>query len=141
MADASRPMAEWNLQQVVERFHEAAVTAHRLPAVRVQGYASSWPDVARQAWEGYADERRVLRLPATPAAIDRFIGTSRWLGWLSVEQRHLVWLRARYVPWRAIGAQIGCDARTARRRWHHAMAILVTQLNGVLPRISPSESS
>jgi len=134
-------MTPWDLQQVADRFHEAAVTAHRLPAVRVQGYANTWPNFDRQAWEGYADERIVLRLPATPAAIDRFVETTRWLAWLSIEQRQLIWLRARYVPWRVIGKQIGCDARTARRHWHHALAIIVTQLNGVLPRISGSESA
>lgn len=134
-------MAEWDLPRVVERFHETVVTAHRLPAVRVQGYANTWPGFDRQTWEGYADERIVLRLPATPAAIDRFVETTRRLAWVSVDQRHLIWLRARYVPWRAIGTEIGCDARSARRRWHHALAIIVTQLNGVLPRISPSKSS
>jgi hypothetical protein len=134
-------MAEWTVQKVADQFQEAAITARRLPAVKVQGYASYWPDIQRQSWEGYADERIVLRFAASPAAIDRFGETVRWLRWLDEEQRRLIWLRAQQVPWREICARTGLIRKTAWRRWQHALVLVVTHLNGPLPRFAePSPS-
>ena len=50
-------MAEWTVERVAERFREAAITAHRLPPVRVQGYFNTWPAIRRMPWEtpGAAD--------------------------------------------------------------------------------------
>ena len=62
----------------------------------------------------------LVDFPATPAAVDRLAETTQWLQWLSVEQRKLVWARARYVPWRAICEAHQCSKPTAWRRWRHA---------------------
>lgn len=72
-------MTVWTFDEVEYRFHEAAVTSHRLPPARVAGYVTMWPEIARQSWEGYADELTILRMPATPVAIDHLIETTRWL--------------------------------------------------------------
>jgi len=126
----------WTFDEVEHRFHEAAATSCRLPPARVAGYVTLWPEIARQSWEGYADDLTVLRIPATPAAVDRLAETTQWLQWLSVEQRKLVWARARYVPWRVIAAQLGVPRQTAWRRWRHALTLIVVQLNGRPPRIA-----
>lgn len=128
-------MTVWTFEAVEHRFHEAAVTSHRLPPARVAGYVTHWPEIARQSWEGYADELTILRIPATPVAIDRLIETTQWLLWLSVEQRKLVWARARYVPWKVICQELGFARHTAWRRWRHALTIIVVELNGQPPRI------
>jgi hypothetical protein len=133
--------ANWNIQRVTDRFQEAAVTARRLPPARVQGYAAFWPDINRQSWEGYADERIVLRFTASPGAIDRFGETVRWLKWLDEDQRRLVWLRAQYVPWREICNRTGLIRKTAWRRYQHALAIVVVHLNDQLPRITAVQAS
>ena len=125
----------WTLDVVADRFHEAATTSFLLPPARVAGYTTLWPEIARQAWEGYADEPHVRLPPASPGAIDRFTETTRWLQWLSEEQRHLVWARARYVPWRAICEDLHCSKQTAWRRWRHALVLIVIELNGKPPRI------
>lgn len=129
----------WNIQQVTDRFQEAAITARRMPPARVQGYAAFWPDINRQSWEGYADERIVLRFAASPGAIDRFGETVRWLKWLDEDQRRLVWLRAQYVPWREISHRTGLIRKTAWRRYQHALAVVVVHLNGQLPRFAVTE--
>lgn len=129
-------MAEWTVQKVADQFQEAAITARRLPASKVPGYASYWPDIQRQSWEGYADERIVLRFAASPAAIDRFGETVRWLRWLDEEQRRLIWLRAQLVPWREVCVRTGLIRKTAWRRWQHALVLVVTHLNGPLPRFA-----
>ncbi|MEH6413861.1 DUF6362 family protein [Pseudomonas sp. CGJS7] len=131
----------WNIQRVTDRFQEAAVTARRLPPARVQGYAAFWPDINRQSWEGYADERIVLRFNASPGAIDRFGETVRWLRWLEEEQRRLVWLRAQYVPWREICNRTGLIRKTAWRRYQHALAVVVVHLNGEQPRFAAVEQA
>lgn len=132
-------MTVWTLDEIEHRFHEAAATSFRLPPARVAGYVTLWPEIARQPWEGYADALTVLRIPATPAAIDRLIETTRWLQWLSDEQRTLVWARARYVPWRAICKDTHCSKATAWRRWRYALTIIVVELNGQPPRIAETK--
>lgn len=133
--------ATWTIPMVADRFHEAAVTARRLPPARVQGYAAFWPNIHRQSWEGYADERIVLRFTASPGAIDRFGETVRWLRWLDEEQRRLVWLRAQYVPWREVCTRTGLVRKTAWRHWQHALLLVAVQLNGPLPRFATVESA
>ena len=128
-------MAEWTIQQVADRFREAALTAYRLPATQFTGYMSFWPDIDRRGWEGYA-ETRLMRMPASPAEVDRFVETTHWLRWLDEPQRHLVWARARHRPWKLICAQLHCNRVTARRRWLHALAMVVVGLNERPPRIA-----
>ena len=122
-------MSEWTLDEVAERFREAAETAHRLPKVGVQGYFNTWPAIKREARELYTDPDRVLRFPPTPEAIDRMEETMRWVLWLDEPQRHLVWLRAEEWEWQDIGRRFGCDRNTAWRRWKKALAIVVVKLN------------
>ena len=122
-------MAEWTLEDVAERFREAAETAHRLPPVRVQGYFNTWPAIRREAQEIYTDPDRVLRFPPTPEAIDRMEETMRWVLWLEEQQRHLVWMRAEEWEWKDIGRRFGCDRTTAWRHWRKALAVVIDRLN------------
>ncbi|MBN8715960.1 MAG: helix-turn-helix domain-containing protein [Xanthomonadales bacterium] len=123
-------MAEWTIARVTARFEEAASTGRRLPPVRVQGYFNTWPVIARKQWEMFAADERVYRaFPPTPDAIDRLLETMQWMQWLEVEQRHLVWMRAKRYGWRDICARFGCDRTTAWRRWQKALEIVVAQLN------------
>lgn len=129
----------WTIKDIADRFQEAALTAHRLPPARVQGHFNSWPGFNRQAWEGYADEKIILRIRPSPAALDRFDETVRWLRWLDVEQRKLVWWRAAYLPWREICGRIGRDRKTAWRHWQFALALIVVQLNDTPPRFASTD--
>lgn len=131
MAREGRAVAEWTIEAVAARFAEAAHTGRRLPAVRVQGYFNTWPTVVRQEWEALAaDERSYKPLPPSPQAIDRMLETMRWVQWLEVEQRHLVWMRAQRYPWRDITSRFGCDRTTAWRRWQRALEVVAARLNG-----------
>lgn len=122
-------MREWTLEDVAERFREAAETAHRLPPVKVQGYFNVWPAIRREARELYTDPDRVLCFPPMPEAIDRMEETMRWVLWLEAQQRHLVWMRAEAWEWRDIARRFGCDRNTAWRRWKKALGIVVERLN------------
>lgn len=124
-------MAEWTSDEVAARFAEAASTGRRLPSVRVQGYFNCWPAFARQQWEAFATDEKVHRpLPPSPEDIDRMLETMRWVQWLEVEQRHLVWMRAKRCGWREITIRFACDRSTAWRRWQRALETVAQHLNG-----------
>jgi len=123
-------MAEWTSDDVAARFAQAASTGQRLPPVRVQGYFNCWPAFARQEWEAFAADEQVYRpLPPSPEAIDRMLEAMRWMQWLEVEQRHLVWMRAKRYGWREITIRFACDRSTAWRRWQRALATVAQNLN------------
>ena len=127
MTDASRL---WSVDDVAARFEDAANTSRRLPPVRVQGYFNSWPVFVRKEWESFASDEKVYRpLPPRPEAIDQMLEVMRWVQWLEVEQRHLVWMRAKRYGWRDITIRFACDRSTAWRRWQKALELVATQLN------------
>lgn len=124
-------MTDWTVEQVAERFQEAAETARRLPPVHVQGYFNLWPPIQRQPWEGWdASDNELRPLPPAPDAIERLEETQRWVQWLSVEERHLVWMKASDIGWKVIARRFGCDRTTAWRRWQRALGTVVHRLNG-----------
>lgn len=119
------------MDDVAARFAEAAETARRLPRVRVQGYFNVWPEFKREPWEVISSPDDVYRpLPPSPEAVERMLETMRWVQWLEVEQRHLVWMRAKHYEWHSICRRLGCNRTTAWRRWQKALQIVVDHLNG-----------
>ena len=131
-----RPGVAWTLDDVSARFFEAAITARRLPPVRVQGYFNTWPAFARSEWEAYcADEPVRLSFPPSPEEVDRMLETMKWVLWLDVEQRHLVWMRAKGYGWRDICTRFCFDRTTGWRHWQCAMLAIVDHLNKVLSRV------
>ncbi len=126
----ARHDASWTTDEVANRFHEAAITARRLPPVRVQGYFNTWPPIVRQAWEVLrADDAIYRSYPPTPQAVERMLEAMRWVQWLEVEQRYLVWMRADGYRWREITRRFGCDRTTAWRRWNIALLVVSERLN------------
>ena len=124
-------MTEWCTDTVAARLEEAANTGRRLPPVRVQGYYTVWPVFVRQEWETLAADEKVYRpFPPSPKDIDRMLEVMRWVQWLEVEQRHLVWMRAKRYGWREIGIGFACCTKTAQRHWQKAVQTLADHLNG-----------
>lgn len=120
----------WTPDDVAHWLSESVSTSRRLPPVRVQGYFNVWPAFARREWEALAVEERVYPyFPPSPNAIDRMLETMRWMQWLEVEQRHLVWMRAKRYGWREIGIRFACDRTTAWRHWQTALQIVANHLN------------
>ena len=119
----------WTIDDVAARFEEAASTGRRLPPVRVQGYFNCWPEIKRMPWENIGEEPTVYHFPPDPASIERMLETMRWVQWLEVEQRHLIWMRAKHYEWKFICRRFGCERTTAWRRWQRALQIVVERLN------------
>ena len=124
------------VDEVADAFIQAARTARKLPPVRVQGHFNAWPTIVRGPHEQLAvDDPLVHRFPPTPAEVDQMLVVMRWVQWLEVEQRHLVWMRAARYRWYDIGKRFGCAPRTAQRRWEIAMYIVAHNLaHGVCVR-------
>ena len=120
----------WETHEIASRFIEAAQTARRLPPVRVQGYLTLWPTIVRSAYERLSSEDvPTLHIPPSPRDVERMLEVMRWVQWLEVEQRHLVWMRAQHYGWREIGIRFACASRTAQRHWQVAVCVVTWQLN------------
>ena len=48
---------------------------------------------------------------------------------LELDERHLVWMRAKRYGWRDITIRFACDRTTAWRRWQSALKTVADQLN------------
>lgn len=129
MAERSTP---WTPDDVANRFEDAAVTARRLPSANVQGYFNAWPTIVRSQWEMLAtDEREVCRFPPSPKDVEQMLEVMLWVQWLEVEQRHLVWMRAKRYGWREIGIRFACCTKTAQRHWARSLQRVTDQLNAL----------
>jgi len=127
MAERTTP---WTPDDVANRFEDAAVTARRLPSANVQGYFNAWPTIVRCQWEMLAtDERVVCRFPPSPKDVEQMLEVMLWVQWLEVEQRHLVWMRAKRYGWREISIRFACCTKTAQRHWQQALQLMVDHLN------------
>ena len=115
---------------MANRFEDAAATARRLPSANVQGYFNAWPTIVRCQWEMLAtDERVVCRFPPSPKDVEDMLEVMLWVQWLEVEQRHLVWMRAKRYGWREIAIRFACCTKTAQRHWQQALQLMVDRLN------------
>jgi len=120
----------WTVETVAARFSEAARTARRLPRVAVQGYVSTWPVVVRSELEAYPDRDRLYRLPPpSPQDIALMLEAMKWVQVLELDERHLVWMRAKRFDWIEIGKRFGCDRTTAWRRWKRDIQLVTDKLN------------
>jgi hypothetical protein len=127
----------WTVEAVAERFVDAARTARRLPRVAVQGYASTWPIVVLPE-DAYPDPIKLYRLPPpSPKDVEQMLEVMRWVQLLELDERHLVWMRAKRYDWLEIGKRFACDRTTAWRRWKRDMQVLADRLN---TQIQKSES-
>lgn len=125
-----RVPSNWTPEDVANWLSESVSTSRRLPPVRVQGYFNVWPAFVRREWEALAVEDRIYpRFPPSPDAIDRMLETMRWMQWLEVQERHLVWMRAQRYGWREIGIRFACDRSTAWRHWQTALQGVTDKLN------------
>lgn len=132
MGGRSMARRDWTVEDVAARFAEATRTARRLPPVPVQGYFNVWPTIIRQQWETLSHEAIPMRpVPPSPEAIERMEEAMRWVQWLEVEDRHLVWMRAKDVPWNRIARRFGCNRTTAWRRWQKALQVVSNRINRV----------
>ena len=132
----------WTPKMVAVYLEQAADTIRRLPPVKVQGHASSWPQIVRDFWEAYGwDETRVRLGPPSAAAIDQMDVTLLWLRWLEPDDARLVWKRANGRHWKVIAHEYGIDRTTAWRRWMYALVVIAARLNACSNVATPGRAT
>lgn len=123
----------WTIDDVANRFEAAASTARRLPPVRVQGYFTVWPMIVRSEWERMsAEERPKLHFQPSPVEVDAMLEVMHWVQWLELDQRHLVWMRAKRYGWRDIAIRFACCTKTAQRHWQVALLSVAQRLSTIV---------
>jgi hypothetical protein len=127
-------MNEWTSEEVATQIVRASRTAHRLPAVRLQTHFNLWPIIVRTEFERMAgDDIPLYRAPPSPAEIDQMLEVMRWMKYLTVDERLLLWMRAERYAWDEIGRRFGLCRTTAWRHWKSTILKLALELNDQTP--------
>ena len=98
----------------------------------VQVFGAAHPHHAYLFANARSNRMKVLvhvAMPPSPQAVERMLETMRWVQWLEVEQRQLVWMRSSRYRWEQIGRRFACAARTAQRRYDAAIHLVTLHLN------------
>jgi hypothetical protein len=119
----------WTPSLIEERLAEAADTLRRLPEVRVQGHASTWPPYNQECLA--TEDVTLRRPPPSAAAITRMDEALPWLQLLDPVDARIVWLRADGDPWKIICWKVGLTRSAAHRHWLFALCVIAWKLNGL----------
>lgn len=118
-----------NESYVEGRMRSAVLTLKRMPAVKVQGYISLWPNVIREPLEILQMEPALMRIrPSTKDISELEEILFHWLPALEVDERKLLWLRAHRTPWKAICWQFGCGRTKAWEMYKHALSKIAARI-------------
>ena len=120
---------EWTPSLVEARLAEAALVLKRLPACRVQGYFSVWPEPVHDFGDMVGQEPAPLRVRPSPAAIDRMEEAIFWTGDLDPVDRRILWMRAFGYRWKAICWKVGMQRSAAHQHWLYGLCVVALQLN------------
>ena len=122
---------KWTEDIVKNWLEDAIRTMRKLPPVRVQGYRSSWSlDVVYTEMEMLQMERKPIKWPASGFDIDRLDMILEWVQWIDeTDDRHLVWRRAKRLPWKILCRELGASRATLWRRWKLVISMIVGRLN------------
>ena len=125
-------MAEliWTREMVKDWFESAVYTLKKMPREKVQGYKSYWPGIKYTEMELLQMDRKPIRLVANSLDIARLDAVLEWIYLVdNVDQRWIIWHRAKRYPWRLICKRYGKTSRTLID-WHNAgIDVIVKVLN------------
>lgn len=114
---------------VAERMREAASIMKLMPRWQLMDIKASWPNFIHEMMDAYGWTPAELKFdPPTGEAIDRMDEAMRWLLWLDVRDRKIVWLRATGVSWVSMAKRYACHRATMHRKWAAAIAKIISEL-------------
>lgn len=112
----------WTEEMVEKTFEEAIRTMQKLPTAKLRDYFTSWPQVIYSEIEILRMDQKPKKWPATPEAISRMEKACGWVLLLKeIEERKIIWLRAKRTPWKLICGELGFSRATANRKWKSAI--------------------
>jgi hypothetical protein len=123
-------MSEWTPSLVEARLAEAAYVLKRLPAVKAQGYFSTWPKIFYEFSDLVGQEPKPMRILPSPAAISRMEETLTWTVGLDPTDGKIIWLRAHGERWKTICWTVGLQRTAAHEHWLYALCVIAFRLNG-----------
>ena len=125
-------MAEliWTREMVKDWFESAVYTLKKMPREKVQGYKTYWPGIRYTEMELLHMDSKPIRLVANSLDIARLDAVLEWIYLVdNVDQRWIIWQRAKRYPWRLICKRYGKTSRTLID-WHNAgIDVIVKVLN------------
>jgi hypothetical protein len=112
------------------RLQSAARTLRRLPDRKVQGYFNTWPTIIREPLEILQMEAEPMRIRPSPSDISEMEDVLfNWLPTLEPDERHLAWMRAERICWKAICKHFGVGRTKAWEMYRRALAKLAIRLH------------
>lgn len=118
---------------VTDRLREAWDTLRRVPAQRVPGHRTMWPEIVRDYYEAYGTEAPRVRLPpAAPRAIDRMHECFGWFVHLEGEpdMAKAMWLTlGARLSSKTAGRILGVSRWTVRSRRNEAVKRIVEAIH------------
>jgi hypothetical protein len=131
-------MSNWTPALVEARLEQAAWVLKRMPAPRLHGYSSTWPEIRRSFGDLVGQEPRPMKIRPSPQAISRMEETLTWTVGLDPIDGKIVWLRAHRTRWKQICWEVGLQRSAAHQHWLYALCVISLRLNGrrVNPKLS-----
>ncbi|QDP66862.1 MAG: hypothetical protein Tp172SUR151031_9 [Prokaryotic dsDNA virus sp.] len=118
------------LLEIEERFEECFDVIERLPTPIRKQKMNAWPLFKTDPGLAYGYNVYTISRPKpSPEQIDRADQSLYWLIHCSIEQRRLIWARAKKYSWRKIAAVAGCSKDTAKYRWQEAIMTIAEKIN------------
>lgn len=125
-AKSERPVSILDIMR--ERVETAMRTIMLLNGEWPQEYGSSMPAPLREFMEAYGrEDARPVRLRPSPKRISEAEALIPLLYRLDKPERTAVVMRGLGKPWRAIGLELACDWRKAKKLEMRGLAALVTE--------------
>jgi len=123
----------WTEEMVIHAFEEAIRTLKKLPSVKLNDYFSSWPEIIYSEIEIIKMDQKSRKWPASSESISRLEKVCVWINFLKeIDERKLIWLRAKKTPWQLICREFGISRATANRKWKNSIRQITQKLNELL---------
>lgn len=109
----------WNRELIKDWFESAIYTLKKQPREKVQGYKTYWPGIRYTEMELLQMDKKPIRLVAKNFDIERLDAVLEWIYLVEkLENRRIIWMRAKRIPWCLICKRYGKTRRTLSE-WHN----------------------
>ena len=115
-------MVKLTIEQIKADLETAAFVERLMPSVHFQGYRNCMPEIKYTPQEiAFMDHRPVPMRP-TPEQIDIWEKVVLvWMPILDVEERKLVWKRAKRIPWKMLAHSFRVSRQILALRYDKAL--------------------
>ena len=110
------------IEQIKADLETAAFVERLMPSVHLPGYRNCMPEIHYTPQEIAFMDRRPVPPRPTPEQIDIWEKVVLvWMPILDVEERKLVWKRAKHIPWKLLCREYGVARQNLAIRYDKAL--------------------